>query len=72
MKTIAYEATVENGQIKLPERVHLPEHTKVYVVVPGIEAMPTCYVGSPRLVHPNEAVDFVKEVIEGTQDAGLR
>ena len=34
MKTTTYEATVENGQIKLPETVHLPDHTKVFVVVP--------------------------------------
>jgi len=32
--TTTYEATVENGQIKLPETVHLPEHTKVLIVVP--------------------------------------
>jgi hypothetical protein len=33
MKTTTYEATVENGQIRLPESVHLPEHTKVLIVV---------------------------------------
>ena len=33
MKTITYEATVENGQIKLPGAIHLPDHTKVFVVV---------------------------------------
>lgn len=37
MKTTTYEATVENGQIKLPDAVHLPEHTKVFVVVPLTE-----------------------------------
>ena len=37
MKTTTYEATVENGQIKLPDTVHLPEHAKVLVVVPLIE-----------------------------------
>lgn len=36
-KTTTYEATVENGQIKLPEAVHLPEHTRVFVVVPFAE-----------------------------------
>jgi len=34
MKTTTYEGTVENGQIKLSETVHLPEHTRVFVVVP--------------------------------------
>jgi hypothetical protein len=40
MKTTTYEATVENGQIKLPETVHLPDHTKVFVVVPDAKAEP--------------------------------
>ena len=35
-----YEATVENGQIKLPEKVHLPDQTKVFVVVPETESEP--------------------------------
>lgn len=34
MKSTTYEATVENGQIKLPDTVHLPDRTKVFVVVP--------------------------------------
>ncbi len=36
MKT-TYEATVKNGQIQLPDTVHLPENTKVLVVVPDAE-----------------------------------
>jgi hypothetical protein len=34
MKLTTYEATVENGQIRLSEPVCLPERTKVYIVVP--------------------------------------
>ena len=34
MKVATYEATVENGQIRLSEPVRLPEHAKVFVVVP--------------------------------------
>lgn len=34
MKVTTYEVTVENGQIRLPDTVHLPDHTKVFVVVP--------------------------------------
>ena len=37
MKATTYEATVENGQIKLLDTVHLPEHTRVFVVVPLTE-----------------------------------
>ena len=61
MKTITYEATVENGQIKLPEPLHLPDHTKL-VVVPGTEALTSC-INSPRLLHPEQAFDFIKEVV---------
>jgi hypothetical protein len=35
MKT-TYEATVQNGQIKLPDTVRLPDNTKVLVVVPDL------------------------------------
>lgn len=37
MKTTTYEGTVENGQIKLRDTVHLPDHTRVFVVVPVSE-----------------------------------
>ena len=72
MKVTSFEATVENGVIKLPEHVQLPEKTRVYVVIPGVDMQPAYYVGSPRLVHPEQAADFVKEVIEEHKDAGLR
>jgi hypothetical protein len=64
MKTVTYEATVENGQIKLPAAVHLPDHTKVFVVVPGVEVVPPTRINSPRLAHPQQASDFVKEVVK--------
>jgi hypothetical protein len=71
MKVETYEATVENGQIKLADFVRRPEHAKVYGVVRnGVE--PTrFYVGSPRLVQPKQAADFVKVVAEEPADAGL-
>ena len=72
MKVITYEATVENGQIRLDEPVRLPERARVYVVVPGSEEVSKFHVGSPRLAHPEHAVDFTKEVAEEPQDAGLR
>jgi hypothetical protein len=63
MKHIAYEAIVESGQITLPPAVHLPDHTKVLIVVLGVEGVPTLRVGSPRLTHPEQASDFAKEVV---------
>lgn len=64
------QARVENGQIKLPEHVQLPENTLVYVVIPA-PARPMAYMGSPRLAHPEQAADFQMEVIEGASDASV-
>jgi hypothetical protein len=64
------EGTIENGQIKLPGNFELPERGKVYVVFPGIELTPSVRIASPRLVHPEQASDFVLTV-EDASDAGL-
>ena len=37
MKVATYEGTVVDGQIKLDEAVRLPEHARVYVIVPGVK-----------------------------------
>ena len=71
MQVTTYEAIVENGQVKLSNSVRLPEKAKVYVVVPGTPVQPRFFVGGPRLVHPEQAADFVKEVIEETPDANV-
>jgi hypothetical protein len=65
MKHIAYEATVESGQIKLPPTVHLPDHTKVLIVVVGVEGVPPLRFGSPCLAHPEQASEFAKVVVTG-------
>ncbi len=67
MKVTTYEGTVENGQIQLSEAVRLPEHARVYVVVPGVEEVPRFHVGSPHLAQPERAGDFAKEVVEEPQ-----
>jgi len=71
MGVTTFEGIVENGQIRLPAAVRLPERTKVYVVIPDVEVQPVAYIGSPRLVHPEQAADFKKEVIEEPVDADL-
>jgi len=71
MKVATYEATVENGQIRLSEPVHLPERATVYVIVPGVEEAPRFHIVSPRLARPETAADFVKEVTEEPRDAAL-
>jgi hypothetical protein len=71
MKVVTYEATVEDGQVRLPAAVHLPEHAKVYVVVPEGEEAPRFHLRSPRLARPEQLSAFAKEVVEDERDAGL-
>jgi hypothetical protein len=71
MGVTTIEAVVENGQIRLPAAIHLPERTKVYVIIPDIEVQAVAYIGSPRLVHPEQAADFAKEVLEEPADDAL-
>lgn len=71
MKIETYEAIVKNGQIMLADIVRLPEHTKVYVIVPGDIEPNEFHVGSPRLAQPGQAADFVKEITVEAVNAGL-
>jgi len=71
MSVTTIEAIVENGQIRLPSSVRLPEKAKVYVLIPDIKLPTVSYIGSPRLVHQEQAVDFQKEVVEESSDASL-
>lgn len=64
MSIKAFEAIVEKGQIKLPANIKLPEKAKVYVLVPDEEVVKVAHIYSPRLAKPEQAVDFIKEVIE--------
>jgi len=66
-----FEGIVEQGQIRLLATVRLPEKAKVYVVIPDVEVQTVAFIGSPRLVHPEQAADFKKEVIEEPPDAGV-
>jgi hypothetical protein len=76
MGLFTVEGTVENGQIRLSEGVTLPERATVYVVVPNVAAPPqprsAARVVSPRLVHPERAADFTKQVIEAPVHAEQR
>jgi hypothetical protein len=71
MAILTLEGTVENGQIRLRDDVALPEHTKVYVVIPALESGPQAHIRSPRLAHPEQAAYFAKEMIEVPADAEL-
>ena len=71
MSVTTIEGVVENGRIRLPAGVRLPEKAKVYVVVPDVEVPSIAYIGSPRLVHPEQAADSRKEAVEENRGAGL-
>ena len=71
MRIATFEGIVEDGQIRLKTDTRLPEKTKVYVIVPAIQAPETAHIYSPRLVHPEQAVDFRMEIIETPANANL-
>lgn len=71
MSVFTVEGIVEKGVVRLKPGVHLPEHTKVLIVVPGIEVEPVSRIMSPRLAHPEQASDFVMELGEDLEDAGV-
>jgi hypothetical protein len=72
MTITTYEGIVEKGKIRLKTNVHLPDNTKVYVVVPETEAKLTTRVTSPRLVHRKQVADFKMEVSEDNSNASVR
>jgi hypothetical protein len=68
-KLTTYEGIVENGCVRLPSSVGLPENTRVYVFVPETEDFSAPSVVSPHLVHPEQLKDFEKQIVEDTTDA---
>jgi predicted DNA-binding antitoxin AbrB/MazE fold protein len=71
MGVLTIEGIVDNGQIKIISDVQLPEHTKVYIVVPDMKIEQTVNLFSPRLKNPEQATEFEMEVIEDSSDASL-
>ncbi len=71
MGVVTLEGVVEHGQIRLRTDVHLPDKTKVYVVVPGMQTEQVAHIFTPRLAHPEQVVDFKMEIVEEASHAGL-
>ena len=71
MHVATFEGVVEQGQIRLAAGVSLPENARVYVIVPGMQSEGPARVASPRLVHPEQAVDFEMDVSSDTSDASV-
>jgi hypothetical protein len=72
MGILTFEGVVEHGQIRLKAGVCLPEKARVYVIIPDIQIERGARVFSPRLAHPEQAMDFELEVIEESPDASVR
>ncbi len=70
MSVESFEGIVENGLIRLPEHLSLPDKTKVFIVVPN-EASSVAKIPSPHLVDPSRIVDFEKKIIDENTDASL-
>lgn len=71
MSVIAIEGVVEEGQIRLKSGIHLPDQTRVYVLVPDFPVEPRAHIRTPRLAHPEQAAEFIMEVIEDDAHAGV-
>jgi len=71
MQVVAYEGIIENGRVRLNTDVRLPENAKVYILIPNSEEQRIVHLYSPRLVHPEQAPTFKKEVVEELFDASL-
>ena len=71
MSIITLEGVIDNGQVRLKDNVHLPDNTKVYVVVPDIQVEEVARVYSPHLAHPKDAADFKLEVTQDSSNANL-
>lgn len=56
------EGIIENGQIRLPGQLHLPEGARVFIIIPEMQMPEQSRIVSPRLAHPEQARDFELEV----------
>ena len=66
-----FQRVVKNGQIQLRDDVALPEDAEVYVVIPDSTTQLQARVHGPRLAHPGQAADFVKQVVQVGREADL-
>ena len=71
MSVAALEGVVIEGQVHLAAPLRVPDHTRVYVIIPEATSGGESRIVSPRLLHPEEVADFRKEVIEEPLDANL-
>lgn len=58
MSVTTLRGIIENGQVRLPEEVVLPERQSVYVLVPDAIATSIRSVPGVRLTNPDDAAKF--------------
>ncbi len=68
MSIVTYEGIVEGGQVHLKTNIHLPDNTRVYVVVPDVQVETNARVVTPRLAHSTQAENFKTEIVEASLD----
>jgi hypothetical protein len=66
-----YAGIVKNGQICLNGEIHLPENTRVVVLVNDQNELHRANMMSPRLANPEQAKEFQMEVMEEAGDASV-
>ena len=67
MSVTTFEGVIENGQIRLPAGVMLPEQKVVYVIVPGSDApLERAHAGF-HLADPADAAKFEMKVTWGEE-----
>jgi len=67
MPVTTFEGVIENGQIRLPAGVILPERKIVYVIVPGIDTpLERAHAGF-QLANPADAATFEMKVTWGEE-----
>lgn len=72
MSGITYEATVVNGEIRLPAGIELPENSKVLIVVPNEKRELSGRLRSPRLADSERAAEFNMEIEQWRRDGSSR
>lgn len=65
MAVVTFEAVIENGQVRLPPDVVLPERQTVFVVVPDAVPLTTRMLPGVRLADPADAARFEMKVTWG-------
>ena len=65
MSVTTFEGVVENGRVRLPDGVILPERQTVFVVVPSAIPPKTQKLPGVRLTNPGDAAKFEMKVSWG-------